>query len=74
MQREADRRQRRLANTVYQKALPVIEKIAEERNLDSVFFVDGNRDAYIKPSLLITEEVIEAYDAAYAIEDGVPPQ
>lgn len=74
VQREADRRQRRLANTVYQKVLPVIEKIAEERSLDSVFFIDGNRDAYIRPSLLVTEEVIDAYNAAYPIEDQMPPQ
>lgn len=70
VQKEMDKRQRRLTNTIYKKILPVIRGIAEKKNLDAVYFVDVNRDAYIKPSLLITEEVIEAYDATYPYEGG----
>ena len=71
LQKEADKRQRRLTNTIYQKALPVIKKIAEERSLDSVNFYDVNRDAYINPSLFITEDVIKAYDIAYPVTNPV---
>ena len=66
-QREADRREERITNSMYRKVLPVIAKIAEEKYLDSVHFVDPNRDAYIRPSLMITDEVIKAYNEAHPV-------
>jgi Skp family chaperone for outer membrane proteins len=72
-QREADKRQQRFANSIYRKALPIIEKIARQKKLDSVFFIDQNRDAFINPSLMITDEVIKAFDAAYPAEAAENP-
>jgi len=72
-QKEAEKRQQRLTGSIYRKVLPVIEKMAKERNLDSVFFIDGNRDAYANPSLLVTDEVIKAYNAAYPAANAGQP-
>ena len=72
-QNEADKRQRRFTNTIYQKALPIIQKMAEEKGLDLVHFFDINRDAYIRPSMFITDEVIKAYNVAYPIENTGQP-
>ena len=72
-QKEADSRRQRLTNAIYRKAIPVIAKLAKEKNLDSVFFLDQNRDAYINPSLVITDEVIKAYNADYPTVNLVQP-
>jgi hypothetical protein len=45
--------------------LPVIEKIAKEKDLSAVLYINPTRDAYIEPSLLITDEVIKGYNLAY---------
>jgi hypothetical protein len=45
--------------------LPVIEKLAKEKGLSAVVYINPSRDAYVDPSLVITEEVIKAYNTAY---------
>ncbi len=72
-QKESDKRRQRLADTIYRKALPVLAKLAKENNLDLVLFIDGNRDAYISPSLIVTDAVIQAYNAAYPVAQGEVP-
>lgn len=72
-QRESDKRQQRITNTIYRKVLPVIAKLAKEKSLDCVFFMDPNRDAYVNPVLLITDDVIKAYNAAYPVAKGELP-
>lgn len=66
-QKEADKLQQRATEVIYKKAVAVIDKLANDRNLDCVFFLDQNRDGYIKPSLIITDEVVKAYNAAYPV-------
>lgn len=67
LQKEADKRQLRISNTIYQKTLPIIEKIAEDKELDVVHFYNADRDAFVRPSLFITDEVIKAYDLKYPV-------
>ena len=54
------------------KTLPVIAKIAKEKGIIAVQFIDDTRDAYIDPSLVITDDVIKAYNQAYPIASLAP--
>jgi outer membrane protein len=64
-QKEIDNRRVRATNFVGRRMLPVIEKISKEKGLSAVVYINPSRDAWVDPSLIITEEVIRAYNAAY---------
>ncbi len=64
-QKEIDSRRVRTTNYVGRKMLPVIEKIAKEKGLSAVVYINPSRDAWIDPSLIITEEVVRGYNQAY---------
>ncbi len=64
-QKEIDNRRMKAMNYVGRKLLPVVEKIAREKGLSAVLYYNPQRDAWVDPSLVITEEVIRAYNAAY---------
>ncbi len=63
-QKEIDARRVKTTNYVGRKMLPVIEKLAKEKGLSAVVYINPSRDAYIDPSLIITDEVIKAYNLA----------
>ena len=63
-QKEIDARRVKTTNYVGRKMLPVIEKLAKEKGLSAVVYINPSRDAYIDPSLIITDEVIKAYNIA----------
>jgi outer membrane protein len=54
-------------NALGKKLLPVIEKIAKEKGLNAVQLLNSSRDAWIDPALIITEEVVKAYNLAYPV-------
>lgn len=64
-QKEIDGRRMKATNYVGRKMLPVIEKIAKEKGLSAVVYLNSSRDAWVDSSLIITDEVIKAYNAAY---------
>jgi Skp family chaperone for outer membrane proteins len=64
-QKEIDSRRVRVTNYVGRRMLPVLEKIAKEKGLSAILYVSPSRDAWIDPGLLITEEVVKAYNQAY---------
>lgn len=64
-QKEIDNKRVRATNYIGKRMLPVIEKIAKEKGLSAVLYVNPNRDAWIDQSLIITEEVINAYNQTY---------
>lgn len=66
-QKDADKRRQRFQSRIFRKTLPVIAKIAKEKALSSVHFIDETRDGYIDPSLVITDEVVRAYNQAYPV-------
>jgi hypothetical protein len=53
--------------------LPVVEKIAKEKNLSAVVYINPQRDAYIDPALVITDEVIKAYNLANPVATPKAP-
>jgi Skp family chaperone for outer membrane proteins len=63
-QKEIDSRRVRATNLIGRKMLPIIEKIAKEKGLSSVLYINPQRDAFIDPSIIITEEVIKGYNQA----------
>ncbi len=64
-QREIDNRRVRVTNEIGRKMMPIIEKIAKEKTLDAVVYLNPSRDGYVNPNLVITEEVIKAYNLAH---------
>jgi outer membrane protein len=64
-QKEIEARRSKTANFVARKMQPIIEKVAKEKGLNAVQYFNNSRDAWIDPSLNITEEVVKAYNAQY---------
>ncbi len=63
-QKEIDSRRVKTTNLIGRRMLPVIEKLAREKGLSAVVYINPSRDAYVDPSIIITDEVIKAYNAA----------
>ncbi|NWG13326.1 MAG: OmpH family outer membrane protein [Acidobacteria bacterium] len=72
-QKEIDSRRVRATNAIGRKMLPIIEKMAREKGLSAILYINPSRDAYIEPGLVITDEVIRAYNAAYPATAAKPP-
>ena len=66
-QKEIDSRRVRTTNMIGRKMLPVIEKIAKEKGLSAILYINPARDAYLDPALVVTDEVIKAYNQAYPV-------
>jgi len=64
-QNQIEKRRTRIAGRVLRKAQPVIEKIARAKALKCVFYL--NQVAWVDPDVVITDEVLKAYNAAYPI-------
>ncbi len=64
-QKDIDNRRNRVTSVVGRKMLPVIEKIAKEKGLTSVVYLNPSRDAWVDPGVIITDEVVKAYNKAY---------
>jgi outer membrane protein len=71
-QKDVDNRRQRIGNSIGQKMLPVIKKVAQEKGLSAVLIFNQNRDAYIDPSLNLTDDVVKAFNAAYAAGAKAP--
>ncbi len=72
-QKEIDNRRVRATNAIGRKMLPVIEKIAREKGLSAILYINPTRDAYVDPGLVLTDEVIRAYNAAYPASAAKAP-
>ena len=70
LQKAADKRQLRITNIIYRKMVPIIERLAEDKDLDQVYFYNTDRDAFVRQSLFITDEVIKAYDLEYPVNNS----
>jgi Skp family chaperone for outer membrane proteins len=61
-QKDINRRRDKVTNDLGKKLVPVIEKIAKEKGLNAVQVLSSSRDAWIDPSLIVTEDIIKAFD------------
>ena len=66
-QKEINSQRDRTTNYIGKKMMPVIAKVAKEKGLSAVQFLQSARDAWVDPSLLITEEIIKAYNQTYPV-------
>jgi outer membrane protein len=65
-QKDIDGRRQKLQNGIARKMLPVIEKVAKEKGLQVVQFLDvAQIFGYVDPSLVITDDVVKAYNVTY---------
>ncbi|MBZ5497909.1 MAG: OmpH family outer membrane protein [Acidobacteriia bacterium] len=65
-QKDIDSRRQKLQNTIARKMLTSIEKVAKEKGANVVQFLGiTNIYGYVDPSLVITEDVVKAYNIAY---------
>ncbi len=72
-QKDIENRRSKVVNAIGRKMLPVIERIAKEKGLSAVLYINPTRDAYIDPSIIITDEVIRAYNQAYPAGAATAP-
>jgi outer membrane protein len=72
-QKDIENRRTKVVNSIGRKMLPVIERIAKEKGLSAVLYINPTRDAYIDPSIIITDEVIKAYNQAYPVGAAKAP-
>ncbi len=66
-QKDIDNKRNRVTNYIGRRMLPVIEKLAKEKGLSAVVYFNPQRDAWVDPSLLITDDVVKAYDRTYPV-------
>jgi len=72
-QKEIDNRRVRATNYVGKRLLPVIEKVAKEKGFNAVQYFSSSRDAWVDPSLSITEDVVKAYNQTYPVAGAKAP-
>jgi Skp family chaperone for outer membrane proteins len=72
-QKDIDGRVQKLQNAIARKMLPIIEKVAKEKGLQVVQFLDvAQIFGYVDPSLVITDDVVKAYNVAYPVAAAAP--
>jgi outer membrane protein len=71
-QKDIDNKRNRVTSVVGRKMLPVIEKLAKEKGLTAVVYLNPSRDAYVEPGVIITDEVVKAYNRAYPVKGAAP--
>lgn len=62
--REMNELAARLFQKIQNEVLPIIETIGKEKNLDMIFDLQRSGAVYVSPTVDITSEVIERYDAS----------
>lgn len=68
MNREMQNMSQRLFQRVQQELLPIIEEIGKEKDLDLIFDLSQSGVIYFKPTINLTAQVIERYDAQKSAE------
>jgi outer membrane protein len=66
-QKEIERQRARITNQIGKKMLPIVDKMSRERGLTFVLYINPQIAVWIDPGVVITEDVIKAYDAAYPV-------
>jgi outer membrane protein len=72
-QAEINNKRDRVTNYILKRLQLVIDKTAREKGLAAVMVFNPNRDAWIDPTLDITEEMVKAYNATYPVAAAKEP-
>lgn len=71
-QKEIENRRLKMTNYLARRMQPVIEKLAKEKALSAILIYNSSRDAYVDPSLNLTEEIIRAYNQTHGSGTQAP--
>jgi Skp family chaperone for outer membrane proteins len=66
-QADINKRRQKYQTAIARKMVNVISKLAKDKALSAVQFMDPNRDGYIDPSLDMTDEVIKSYNQVFPV-------
>jgi outer membrane protein len=64
-QKDIDNRKVKMTNYLARRMQPVIEKLSKEKGLSAVLVFNSARDAYVEPSLNLTDEIVKSYNQTY---------
>jgi outer membrane protein len=64
-QKDIENRKGKMTNYLARRMQPVIEKLSKEKGLSAVLVFNSARDAYVDPSLNLTDEIVKAYNQTY---------
>jgi Skp family chaperone for outer membrane proteins len=72
-QKDIEKRRQKLQDGIARKMLPVIEKVAKDKGVSVIQFVDvAQIFGYVDPSLVVTDDVVKAYNLAYPAAAATP--
>jgi outer membrane protein len=63
-QKDIENRRLKMTNYLARRMQPVIEKLAKEKGVSAILIFNSSRDAYVDPSLNLTDEIVKAYNQA----------
>jgi Skp family chaperone for outer membrane proteins len=66
-QNEINRKRDNVTNYIVKRLQHIIDTVAREKGLAAVMVLDPNRDAWIDPTLDITEEMVKAYNTEHPV-------
>ena len=66
-QKDIESRRLRVTNYIGKRMQPVLDKISKEKGLSAILFFNSSRDAWVDPSLNISEEVVKYYNQMYPV-------
>jgi len=72
-QKEIEGRRLRVTNYLGKRMQPVLEKLAKEKGLSAILFVNSARDAWIDGSLNVSEEIVKYYNQMYPVAAAKAP-
>jgi outer membrane protein len=73
-QKELETRQNRIGNAIGKKMAPVIKEYADAKGISAVLILSQSRDAYVSPGVIVTEDIVKAYNQKYATEGAKAPE
>jgi Skp family chaperone for outer membrane proteins len=72
-QKDIENRRLRVTNYLGKRMLAVLEKVAKEKGLGAILFYSSQRDAYVDPSLNVSEDVVKYYNQMYPVAAAKAP-
>lgn len=72
-QKEIESRRLRVTNYIGKRMQAALEKVSKEKGLSAILFFNSSRDAWVDPSLNVSEEVVKYYNQIYPVAAAKAP-
>jgi Skp family chaperone for outer membrane proteins len=66
-QKEIENRKGRITSSMARKVIPIVEKLAKEKGLSFVMYLNPSITSWVDPAIIMTDEVVTAYNAAHPV-------